>query len=626
MVFYAPVLETEWVMPDELPDLRGAKNICIDLETHDPNLKTKGSGWPARDGCTVGFAVAVEGMSTYLPIRHARGTNFPPTMVIDYMKDICSDPDANYIFHNASYDMGWMRAEGIEVKGHIVDTMIAAPLIDENRYSYSLNNLGRDYLNEKKDERMLREAAASFGLDPKSDIQQFPAMYVGKYAEQDAALTLKLWDCFKGIIETDEMQDILALELDTLKVAFEMRSKGVRVDMEAAGQGGDLLRKREEEIYHQIKKEYGVSVDVWAAASVAKAFDKLGLTYPRTAKGSPSFTKDYLRSNEHPLAQQIVRARELNKAHSTFIETILRHQHNGRIHPEIHTLRSDDGGTVTGRMSYSNPNLQQIPSRDGEISKMIRSLFLPEEGERWGSFDYASQEPRLVVHFAKRLRLRGADEFVTAFTENPRTDFHQMAADVMGISRKFAKTIGLGLIYGMGVTKLADQLGVSFEEAKSLKALYHKEVPFLQAMSSACSQKAEISPYNIRTLLHRRCRFPLWEPINVTADKPTRTPYPREKAEQEYKMQGIKVAFTYKALNRLIQGSAADQTKKAMVLLYKEGLLPLIQIHDELAMSVPDEATAKKIEEIMSECVQLHVPSVVDAEFGPNWGTLKEGW
>ena len=625
-MFYVKPPETEWVMPSELPDLRGAAEYCIDLETCDPDLKTKGSGWPTKNGYVVGYAVAVEGHSVYLPVRHGKGPNLPPSMVVEYMRDLCSDPDAHYIFHNAQYDVGWLRAEGIEVKGKIIDTMVAAPLLDENRFSYSLNNLGRDYLHETKDERMLRDAAKEFGVDPKAELHLLPAMYVGKYAEQDAALTLRLWHHFKAMIPNDGLEQIFEIELDILKIAIEMRSKGVRIDAEKAEKAGADLTRQEKAVIASVKKEYGVDVDIWAAASVAKGFDKLGLVYNRTAKGQPSFTKDFLKTHEHPFAQAVVKARELNKAHSTFIDTILRHQNNGRIHPEMHQLRGDDGGTVTGRFSYSNPNLQQIPSRDEFISPLIKSLFLPEEGEQWGSFDYSSQEPRLVVHYAEALGLPGSDNFVFAFEEDPRTDFHQLAADLMGVSRKEAKTIGLGLIYGMGVNKLSYSLGVTVDEARALSKGYHNKIPFLKRMTEICSQRASKPPHSIRTLLHRKCRFPMWEPISVTDEAPTRTPFTFEKAEQEYGLNNIKTAFAYKALNRLIQGSAADQTKMAMVNLHKEGLLPLVQIHDELAMSVPNKETADKIKEIMENSVRLNVPSVVDAEFGPNWGSLKDGW
>jgi len=349
--------------------------------------------------------------------------------------------------------------------------------------------------------------------------------------------------------------------------------------------------------------------------SVAKVFDSAGLTYPRTeATNAPSFTKEFLSSNKHPLPKQIVLAREYNKARTTFIDAITKYEHNGRIHADIHQLRSDSGGTITGRFSYSNPNLQQLPARNEEIGPMIRGLFLPEEGQQWGSFDYSSQEPRIVVHYASLLGLLGADDFVEKYQADKYSDFHQIAADIVGVPRKQAKTINLGLFYGMGVTKLAAQLGLDMADAKDLFAKYHQQVPFVKDISEYVSNRAGTKGF-VRTLLGRKCRYDKWEPSLFGVHKPM----PYDEAFATYG-RGIRRAFTYKALNGLIQGSAADQTKMAMVTLDDEGMLPLVQIHDELAMTVPDRKTAERIAEIMETCVGLQVPSVVDAEFGKSWG------
>ena len=249
---------------------------------------------------------------------------------------------------------------------------------------------------------------------------------------------------------------------------------------------------------------------------------------------------------------------------------------------------------------------------------MIRGLFLPEVGELWGAFDYSSQEPRLVVHYSSLLKLTGAQEFADQYNVDATTDFHQMAADIVGVPRKQAKDINLGLFYGMGKNKLAEQLGLEYEDAKDLFKEYHGKVPFVQQLADYVVNRASNKGL-IRTLLGRKCRFDKWEPNAYGLYKP-------QTYEDAYAEHGpaIKRAFTYKALNRLIQGSAADQTKAAMVALHKEGITPLIQVHDELDISVAEPETASVIQEIMETCVDMQIPSVVDAEFGPSWGEAKK--
>jgi len=609
---------TEWVMPDGYPDLSYAKEVAIDLETRDPNLTTMGSGWARKDGHIIGIAVAVEGDQWYFPIRHELGPNLDIKTTMRWLQDVVSK-DRDYIFHNAPYDVGWMLAEGVSVKGRIVDTMVVAPLLDENRFSYALNAIGRDYLQERKSEKELREAAEAFGVNAKSEMFKLPAAYVGAYAEQDAALTLRLWTFFKGLIIKEDIGDIFDLELKVLKTIIPMREKGVRVDLEKAERIKIDLEQREKKLLAEIKRQSGISVELWAAESVSKAFDALDLQYNKTEKtGAPSFTKGFLANHPHQVPKMIVEAREFNKARTTFVDAILKHQVNGRIHAELHPLRSDVGGTVTGRFSYSNPNLQQIPARHGEIGPMIRSLFIPEEGTLWGAFDYSSQEPRIVVHYSKLMGFRGASDFAEQYSVDARTDFHQMAADIVGVPRKQAKDINLGLFYGMGSKKLAASLGLEFEDAKELFAEYHDKVPFVRELSDYAINRASRKGV-IRTVLGRRCRFDKWEPNKYGSWKPMT--YQEAYAEHG---PAIKRAFTYKALNKLIQGSAADQTKAAMVALANEGILPMIQVHDELDVSVESEDQAKMITEIMQDCVKLEVPSVVDAEFGPNWGEAKQ--
>ena len=610
--------QTEWVMPDGYPDLAGYREVAIDLETKDPNLITMGSGWARKDGHVIGIAVAVEGRSWYFPIRHELGSNFDPKLTYKWLADVVS-VDRDYIFHNAPYDVGWLRAEGVEVKGRVVDTMVCAPLLNENRFSYSLNALSKDYLQENKSERGLREAAETFGVNPKSEMYKLPAQHVGQYAEQDANLTLRLWQQFKGLIVKEDVSSVFDLETKVLRTIIDMRTQGVRVDLETAEEVKRGLELKENQLLFEIKKRSGIDVEIWAAESVAMVFDSLGLNYKKTEKTqAPSFTKNFLKNHKDPVAQMVVRAREFNKARTTFIDTILKHQVNGRIHAELHPLRSELGGTVTGRFSYSNPNLQQIPARHGEIGPMIRSLFLPEEGCEWGAFDYSSQEPRIVVHYAKLMGFDGASEFAAEYNKDPRTDFHQMAADIVGVPRKQAKDINLGLFYGMGSNKLAETLGLELDEAKELFAVYHGKVPFVKELADYTVNRAARKGV-IRTLLGRKCRCDQWEPAKYGIWRP-------QSYQDAFNEHGasIKRAFTYKALNKLVQGSAADQTKAAMVALWEEGITPMIQVHDELDVSVESEEQAKRITELMQDCVSLEVPSIIDAEFGPNWGQAKQ--
>jgi DNA polymerase I-like protein with 3'-5' exonuclease and polymerase domains len=618
--------KSEWVPPHELPDLSNCKQIAIDVETRDPNIKTKGPGWPTGDGEIVGYAIATEDWAHYVPIRHFGGGNLDEKIVNRWLKKVFESP-ADKIMHNAQYDAGWIRRSGFKINGKIIDTMVIAALLDENRFSYSLNALSYDYLSKTKSEKELNAAASAFGIDPKAEMWKMPSMFVGPYATDDAKLTLELWKYFSIEINKQGLAKIAELELNLLPCLIDMTWKGVRVDLDKAEILRNTLAKREKETLHKIKRLTGVEIEVWAAQSIAKAFDKLNIKYERTEKGAPSFTKSFLKEHPHELSKLIVDVRNLNKTNGTFINTILKHCHkDSRIHSHINQIRSDQGGTVSGRISMNNPNLQQIPARDPELGPMIRSLFLPEEGEQWASIDFSQQEPRILVHYAhvfgisRKIPLKGAFEFVEAYNEDPTTDFHTMVAEMAQIARKSAKTINLGMMYGMGVNKLSEQLGIEVDEAKSIIRQYHERVPFVKGLMHGVMNhlNERDSSGSVRSLLGRKCRFDLWEPDRFEMNKAL----PFEQAVQEYgKTTKLKRAYTYKALNRLIQASAADMTKQAMVDIYQSGRTPLIQIHDELAISVKDRPDAENISRIMENAVSLEVPNKCDVEVGRSWGT-----
>ena len=597
--------ETVWFPPDHLPDLSGEKIIAVDVETKDPHLRDLGPGWVRKDGNLIGISVAASDWSAYLPIAHEGGGNMAKDLVLRWLQDQLNH-GMDVVFHNAQYDLGWLLSEGIEVKGRILDTMIAAPLLDENRFSYSLNALGSTYLGQRKAEEDLRRAAAQHGVDAKAEMWKLPAERVALYAEKDATLTLSLWHVLHKKLMEENCGKILDMELSLLPMVFEMKRRGVRVDVDKAQQTKKLLQGKEDALLKQIHDETQIHIEPWNAKSLAGVFENLGLTYERTAKSdAPSFTKHFLKNHEHPIAKKILEIREYNKANTTFVDTILNHQYNGRIHCQFNQLRSDEGGTVSGRFSSSNPNLQQVPSRHPEIKSLIRGLFIPEEGCRWGSFDYSAQEPRWMMHYASLTPATRDNEKVVEIVaqyQKDDLDFHQLVADIAGVGRNLAKTINLGIMYGMGIGKLAQTLGdIPFKEAKTLRNEYDEKVPFIRALASAVMEAAS-SRSEVRTMLGRKCRFPMRELKGYS--KTMKKPISAEKLEERWQdilntpeesrddnwqsMNPVKyqVAFVYKALNRLIQASAADQTKQAMSDCMGNGHWPMLTVHDELCFSI----------------------------------------
>ena len=660
-------------------EIESGETVAIDLETYDPQLKTHGSGAIIGKGKVCGIALAFKDEKMYIPIRHRYShQNLDPKITWKRLNKILFQrDDVKKVFHNAMYDVCWIRKEsGLMPKGPIYDTMVAASVIDENRTGkkrYTLDSLSRDYLGETKYKNDLEEI--SNVDDPMSNMHKLSWDQVREYAEQDVSLTLRLWNVFKkeikkpintGTKNVKTLESIFDLETRLFPCLVEMRFRGVRIDEKRTKTFGKELEDEREKILDQIKKETGVEILLWSADSFEPLLKQQNITdYKVTPKtGRPSITKLYLESHTNKYLKLIAKARQLDKLHNTFVTSILKYSNKGRIHADINQIRSDQGGTVTGRFSMSNPNLQQIPARTEQGSK-IRELFLPEENCKWASFDYSQQEPRLVVHYALKLKdqdISGAMDMAERYNKEPDTDFHDMVADMASITRKQAKTINLGLFYGMGKNKLARSLELETEEAKDLFDQYHKRVPFVRQLANSLQKYAEENK-QIYTLEDRFCRFNKWEPRDkywnaeegrfvvqkykddengvkqimeeavpiLDGIDEAKDYYKANRSLEQHKQDPFaenfesfcQPAFTYKALNRLIQGSAADMTKKAMVLLFEEGIVPHIQIHDELCFSIESEKQAEKIKTIMENAIKLEVPNKVDYESGPNWGTIK---
>ena len=617
-LFRKDEVKAEWLHPTETPSMKGRDVVAIDLETCDTELKKMGPGWPRKIGSVIGIAISSGDFTAYYPIAHEGGGNMDKSVIVDYIKEVCEDESIQKVFHNAQYDIGWLSTLGIEVRGYIHDTMIAAALLNENRYSFTLNSMVAEYLGEFKNESLLKAKAEELGLDPKADMYKMHASFVGEYAEADARLTWRLHERFITEIEKEDLTKVYDIECRLIRVIFNMTKRGVRVDMDKAFGLKKKLLNKEKQYLKRIKDLVGQDVQINAARSVAQAFDSVNLEYPRTALGAPSFTQTFLETHAHELPRMITKARVLNKLQGTFVDGVAKYVHNGRLHAHINQIRGDNGGTVTGRFSMYAPNLQQMPIRN-EYGSELRKIFIPEQGEYWLSADYSQQEPRILTHFAILNKNAGAEEVQQAFVKG--LDFHKQTAEMAGIDRRLAKTIGLGVMYGMGYKKMAIDLDIAPTEAKDMLKEFRQKVPFMQGMLEAVMNRAN-QIGSVRTYLGRRCKFDLWEPAWYEAGVFHKA-LPHNEATTKWG-GSIKRAGTYKALNRLIQGTAADQTKKAMVDIYEQlGIIPLIQVHDELNCSVKSDKEAKEIKDMMETCIDLKVPSNVDYKIKDNWGDAK---
>jgi len=576
-------------------------------------------------GYVAGVSMAWSGGAIYVPIRHPETECRPHGEVMSWVEQLLRDN--HVVFHNMSYDMGWLHTDVWSERAD--DTQIMATMLNENEFSYSLDACCRRAGILGKDETLLRSAVANLGIDPRearANLWRLPARHVGPYAEQDALATLQLADHLRPRLQEERLERAYQLEMDLVPMVTAMRRRGMRVSTDAAAAVQARVRRTRDEALAEIARLSGRGVSVQDCNSpeaLALIFDKFDIPYRRTNKtGQPSFTRQFLEDVEHPVGRLIRSVRQHHDLAEKFVGNyILGYEHRGRVHAEIHQLRDDDGGTRTYRLSYANPPLQQMPARDPVLGPLTRSIFVPEDGEVWGALDYSQQEPRLAVHYAALTKRHGADAAVRYYAEREDADFHQMVADMAGIDRWSAKIINLGMMYGMGAAKLARSLGLTLEEGRAMLELYHSRVPWVSGLTDFCAGEAGRRGW-IKLLDGARCRFDRWAP----AWERDSTPLDLERARAAWPDKKLVRAFTHKAMNRLVQGGAARQTKMAMLACYREGHLPLVQMHDELDFSFARQRDAVRCTEIMTSVVRLRVPTKVDAEFGRDWGHAKYDW
>lgn len=599
----------------DYPSLQGRGPIALDVETYDPDLKTRGPG-AHRDGYIAGIAVAVEGFSAYYPIAHEIGPNLPKAKVLAWLKRELST-DVPKIGANILYDLAFLSAAGINVSGPFWDVQIAEPLLDETLFSYSLENLAQRYLKTgKRSEEMSDWIKSKFKVrKPGNYIWRAPAEIVAPYAIGDVEMPLQIFKMQKAQLKKhDRLWDLFLLESSLIPMLLAMRQRGVRVDVSRAEELFDDMTRRQKRLTRKVGTEFAP----WNARDIAKIFDARGVEYPLTEKTkAPSFTKEWLAHHKHPVAKLIHEIRHLDKLRNTFVEgAIINGHYGGRLHCSFNQLRSDDYGAVSGRFSSSNFNLQQIPVRTDD-GKLIRSLFLPDVDNDWGDADFNQVEYRLIAHTAAEMHLRGAQDVVDKYNKDSSTDFHQVIAEMTGLPRYQAKTINFACAYGAGVAKICEQLGLDIPAGTKVLNEYHKRAPFIRPLTNALTEEANRDG-QIETLLGRVRRFNMWEDKNGQRSK--------------FRTHGARRAFTHAALNAYIQGSAADVLKQAMSDIWSSGVCdvlgpPHLTVHDELCFSVPKNKAGKEafaeVKHIMETAVEISVPLLVDTGIGKNWGEAK---
>lgn len=627
-----PTPETDWRPPKEFPRLDAAHTIAVDVETKDVELHEKGPG-VRRGAHIVGLAVGTnDGGRWYFPMRHEVEPeyNLDPDAVMAWAKDALAGSQTK-VGTNILYDADFLAEAGVALGGEWEDVQVAEPLLDENRFTYNLNALAMDHLGEKKVYAELEKwSKQAYGSKRYAEnIWRTSPRLVGPYAEGDVDLPLRILEKQRVTLAQQGLTELYGIECGILPLLLAMRRAGVRVDVAKRDALDRDLTEAIDLAQARLDAVAGFNVNVNAGAQLKRVFDKECVPYGKTAKGAASFTSKLMSKQQHPLPLLVVEVRKLMKYRDTFVRGYFEHAINGRIHCLFHPMKGDENGTVSGRFASSDPNLQNIPIRDEVWGPKIRAMFVPEDGEEWTRHDWSQIEYRFLAHFGIG---DSAEVARRMYRTNPKTDFHVMVSELTGLDRKPAKNVNFGLVYGMGPPLLAATLGMTLEEAKAkVFNVYHEKVPFVRETYDRASSRASVRGY-VKTILGRRARFDLWAPGRFSNDDEERTPaLPRERALAEYG-QGVKRAYTHKALNRVLQGSAADLMKKAMYELWKSGVyntikVPLLTVHDELDHSVAhDRAQQKAIREvkrIMETTMSLRVPIIAEEERGPSWGECR---
>jgi len=593
------LINTEESFEDFLKQIGRQERFAFDTETDAlgavaSNLVGLSFSW--KDAC--GF---------YIPVVGPTDSQFlPREVVLGRLKPILEDEKIKKVGHNIKYDMLVMRQVGIDVKGIALDSMIAAFLIDPGRNQYGIDPLSLQHFNLRK--------IATTDLIGKGKSQLSMARVdldrIARYASEDADLSFRLAQLLEGKLNQVEALRKLNDEVETplISVLVEMENNGIAVDPAILREQSEVLAIRVEELRGQIYKHAGGEFNIDSTRQLAELlFDKLKLRVIKKVKTGPSTDVQVLErlALDHPVPRLILEYRQLVKLKNTYLDN-LTHDINpktGRIHASFNQI-----GAATGRLSCSDPNLQNIPIRTDE-GRRIRLAFVSGDQEKnvLLTVDYSQIELRVLAHFTKEPAL------VKAF-ENDE-DIHQaVAAEVFHVpleqvsreQRNQAKTINFGIVYGVTAMGLSRRIeGLDVRSAQDLINAYNKRFPAIQQFLNQCVMNAQTQGY-VETLFGRRRPLPDIHSAIVQL---------RNAAERM-------------AINSVVQGTAADLIKLAMVNIHRrikrEGLKSrmLLQVHDELVFETPIDVVEEEaviIKEEMTGAMKLIVPLKVEAGWGKNW-------
>ena len=593
------------------PDLSSAKMIAFDTETYDPYLIEEGPGCFRRDGYVMGVSLATDdGFAEYYSLHHSDTPSDERSANLKYIKTILGN-NISKLGVNCGYDFGWLHDYlGVEINGKLNDIQIAEPLLDEYQQHYSLDFQSHKYLGVGKENDELKEWCEKRNLkgDPRKYIWQMPYELVRKYAIGDVKQPLVIFEKQKVLLEEQNLMRVYDMETDLLRPIFAMRSKGIRVDRNKIRATVERLEKDIITWERELFDQYG-EFNVNSSQQIAEVLAKLHIKYPLTNKGSPNIDHKFLEFNcGDSIGNKILKLRSAKKVISTFLMgAFTDYNVQDRIHPNFVTMKQDEGGTVTGRLSCQNPNLQQVPSKDETYGPECRSVFIPEENCWYGKIDYSQIEYRIIAHYALGA---GSDKIRKEFNDNPYTDYHylvqQWIQEVTGVSleRKKVKNLNFGTAYFMGIESMSKKFGWSMEQSEELNKVYFDTFTFLKPTRTAVVNIAKMRGY-VHTILGRRARI---------------THAMRENRKE------------YIVWNHLVQGTAADIMKKAIVDAWKSGVLDVltahITVHDELGVSVPKTKEGieayRELKNTMEHVVNLKIPIIAEAEIGSSWGETKK--